>query len=448
LSDSPGMVDRIVHLSAGSFLWVRLVLEEMENAYTDEDIEDILKEVPGDLGLLYARMIRSIDEQPRRRKLAWPILTWVVLASRPLSIQELQVAVKLDAGETPRQLQSALPTLCGQFVYTDQNSRVYIIHETAREFLLNSRLDAAWKIDAAPGHSRLAALCLHLLSGQALKVRLENMAAEVNTANQDGILLDYAAAHFSEHLHHSNPEADGLVGTLALFFRTNVLAWMELICYGGDLGIVISTGRNLKQFLAGQRNPDCPTASERKSIGSWATDLLRIATRFGKILRTCPSAIHGLIPPFCPTRSAVHRTFATGDESLVVRGASEPDWDECIARIAFDTGVGDAFKVAYGDQLFAIGLRCGTICIYDGSTTAEVGQVQHPGTTNLYLMLLSSDDKYLASGTADGVLLWDTTTRTQLYRFEVKLEYQQPLSFSFYGETLLLVSSTGQVISL
>ena len=97
---------------------------------------------PADLGEVYLRILRSIEADPYKRMLAKSILTWVVLASRPLSLDELRCAIQLDVDQTLLNIAKAVPNLCGQLVFIDQNNNVQITHETVREFLLATDLES------------------------------------------------------------------------------------------------------------------------------------------------------------------------------------------------------------------------------------------------------------------------------------------------------------------
>src|SRR5690606_19960288 len=112
----------------------------------------------------------SIEADPHKKILAKSILTWVVLASRPLSTDELRCAIKLDVGQTVQNITRAVPSVCGQLVFIDQNNRAQIIHGTAREFLLGSDLVSDLAISKLLAHTRLSILLVGYLSSNAMKV--------------------------------------------------------------------------------------------------------------------------------------------------------------------------------------------------------------------------------------------------------------------------------------
>ena len=67
----------------GIFLWVKLVMLELQWKYHDEgcslrEMEEILISIPADLATLYDRMFLKIESQtPRQRKETEAILAWI-----------------------------------------------------------------------------------------------------------------------------------------------------------------------------------------------------------------------------------------------------------------------------------------------------------------------------------------------------------------------------------
>ena len=74
----------------GTFLWVGIVAKELRK-YRVTEIEKTLDRLPVGLKELYARMLLQIDNG--RRETATKVLSWVVLAVRPLTLSELSVAI-------------------------------------------------------------------------------------------------------------------------------------------------------------------------------------------------------------------------------------------------------------------------------------------------------------------------------------------------------------------
>lgn len=90
------LVSKILEKSEGCFLWVSLVMDELDkHAYSAEDVERILDDVPG-MDRLYNRTLRNIaatDDEGRR--VAKAILSIVVCAIHPPTVAELANALKI-----------------------------------------------------------------------------------------------------------------------------------------------------------------------------------------------------------------------------------------------------------------------------------------------------------------------------------------------------------------
>ncbi|KAH8879232.1 hypothetical protein GQ53DRAFT_800306 [Thozetella sp. PMI_491] len=438
------MCDKILKKSSGSFLWVRLVLQEFENAWTQEAMESVLNEVPVRLQDLYSRMLFSIEEDRHKTSLAKSILTWVVLAPRPLALEELRAAVQLDLNQKLQNISKAIPNLCGQLVLIDRDDKVRMIHETAREFLLSDSLCSKLSVHRR-SHARLGSLLLRYLSGDVLKSRPRRPH---NTARPRGFarpataalrppelpLLDYACRYFSEHLYRCTSEDYELAEDLCTFLKgNNVLSWVEHIAKSQDLNDITRTAINLRRYLSRRAKYVPPTDPSIHLIDSWVTDLIRVAAKFRPQLLACPSSIHYLIPPLCPSDSVIARTYAKDPRpaALIVEGLPRGIWDDCLIRIDFEHGQTTA--VTYGDSLFAVGLSTGQISIYDAGSVQLSLRVTHP--ERVKLLELSRNDQFLLSCGNKQLNLWNPKTGDQL--LVVPLE-SLPLAFIFLSSDELL----------
>ena len=134
------LVETIVRKSAGCFLWTVLVMRQLQDIYTSQEIEEVLSEVPEEMEELYRRNLQIMATRARTKKLAQTVLTWTLCATRPLTVEELKDAIRLDLKTVvARDLERSISSLCGQFVFVDKYNRVQIVHETARTFLLKTR---------------------------------------------------------------------------------------------------------------------------------------------------------------------------------------------------------------------------------------------------------------------------------------------------------------------
>ncbi|KAH6621487.1 hypothetical protein B0J18DRAFT_227999 [Chaetomium sp. MPI-SDFR-AT-0129] len=439
------MCNSILERSSGSFLWARLVLQEFQDAWTEEAMETVLSEVPADLHQMYLRMVQSIEQDRRKLLLAKSILTWVVLASRPLTTGELRCAVKLDTKQTLHNPAKAIPDLCGQLVFIDKQDKVLMIHETAREFLLDDTLDLVLSIHKQDDHTRLALLSLEYLVSGALKtaqdkpqqsnVRSKGFAKSGTTASTavDVSLLDYTSRFFSEHLYRATSSNHDLMASLSNLLSTNnVLAWIEHVAKGGDLAPLPQTAMNLREYLGRRMKYVPPTDRSAQLVDGWVTDLIRVAAKFRAELLACPSSIHSLIPSLCPSESRIARTFGLGARQspasfgFAVNGLPPGSWDDCLIRMDFQKG--QTTTVSHGEGFFAIGLSTGQISLYDPDSLQVIRQFKHP--ERVRLLAFSQEDFFLASCGAKNLVVWDPKAGTALHSFPLR---STALAITFLG---------------
>ena len=130
LSD-PRVRSRIVRVlsvrSKGMFLWVALMLKELESRSTIDEIESALSSLPDGLNEVYERILTRLHTtlKPSRKTFCCSLLKWITLAKRPLRLDEVGEALKLeyamatgDSSFTQNLLCSAreLELVCGSLV--------------------------------------------------------------------------------------------------------------------------------------------------------------------------------------------------------------------------------------------------------------------------------------------------------------------------------------------
>lgn len=109
----------ILEKSNGNFLWTSLVVKELEDAVSKEQVNDILTSISQKISDLYQQIFTNIMAIPRNGTIAKTILRWTLCASRPLVVEELKEALRLDVGETLSQLEKTLGSICGNLVSLD-----------------------------------------------------------------------------------------------------------------------------------------------------------------------------------------------------------------------------------------------------------------------------------------------------------------------------------------
>lgn len=442
LSDSSltevDLTNLLLRKSNGCFLWVRLVLDELEQVYSQDSIVQALNNIPEGMVPYYERTIQTMG-QKKEKRIAQAVLVWVVGSSRKLHISELAHALELDIKAALPNAQSAVEGLCGQLVSVDSyTGLVDFVHPTVREFLLSSSA-ADFKVSRSQAHERIALTCLNLLGSTALQPprSLRQLTTRNAKAGQAPPLLDYAITEFSEHVYRASSETDHLLVSLDRFFKTNILSWVDKIASKGHLHPLIRVSKNLKSYLDRRAKYVSPLNMEVQNLDAWATDLSRITTRFGPALLEAPTSIYFLIPPLCPSGSAIYKRFSKRPDALAVVGYVESTWDDCIASVHFgDDTV--AAAVSCGQSLVAVGMESGAIDLYDHRSCQKAGVVNAKDPVDLVHMA----DRGIAVCTTKAVLLLDRDGNL-LWRNRLRFRC---ILLTSSSQAIVAVSQSGRVI--
>lgn len=185
----------------GTFLWVGFVIAELSRKKTCTEIMETLEGIPQGLHEIYSRMLVQIEAS--RRSVVFDILQWIIVAVRPPTLSELREAIHLPPTGKISKHQAILDhvTLCGH-ILTVHDQQVTLIHQSARDYLLQSDADSdpmlkEFQIKAEHAHATLAEVCLDYIE----KSDLCNRPLDIEDASvlQEWPLLQYAVMHWPEH---------------------------------------------------------------------------------------------------------------------------------------------------------------------------------------------------------------------------------------------------------
>ena len=434
------IAETLLRRSSTCFLWVRLVLDELEKVYTTESITQILRSIPEGMVPYYERTVRAMAENTLEKHVARSVLVWVVASSRNLYVPELSNALKLDIDTVLPSAKSAVEGLCGQLIFVDrQSGMVRLVHATVREFLL-SKSAGEFYISKPRAHERIALTCLKLLSSGEMKPpRSQRMLSQALKNLELSSLMDYAVTQFSEHVYSASAETDEILLALDLFLKMNILSWIERVAQMGDLYPLIRVSKNLKGYLDRRAKYISPLSNQVQIVDSWSTDLSRIATKFGSALLQDPSSIYFVIPPFCPLDSAIYKQFAKrpGPTALSVVGYKENAWDDCVASVNFGED-SIAAAVSCGENLIAVGMESGDINLFNRRSCQKEGEIhqKHP------IDLIHFTDRSIAACTTRSVVLMD---RMGKIIWQIRLRFRCILLTSS-ANAIVAVSQHGHVL--
>lgn len=146
-SDQSDLQHNLTSIPHRTYLWLHLTFDNIAKRLElfKEDIAAIAKTIPDNVDEAYTTILNQSPDKQRARKLLHIILA----AVRPLTLREVNVAMEikehpgyhkdLDIWESEVAM-DRIKNICGLFVNV-LDSKVYLIHQTAREFLLGEELD-------------------------------------------------------------------------------------------------------------------------------------------------------------------------------------------------------------------------------------------------------------------------------------------------------------------
>ncbi|KAI4267963.1 MAG: hypothetical protein L6R38_008016 [Xanthoria sp. 2 TBL-2021] len=413
--DSQIMSNKILLKSAGCFLWVRLILHELKRVHTSAEISQVLEDVPSGMNELYSRILDGMSAAPYGKVLSKAILIWTVCSTRPLTTDELLHALQIDIKDSIDSVERSIASNCGQLVYVDSHSRVQIIHQTARDYLLQADVHPEFGIDKRLGHKRVALSCLQYLNGNEMKGPRHRNLSFSNLVKQRSPFVAYASFSIFDHVAHVDATDEEVLSALVKFMSsTNVLSWIEYIARSSDLTRLVHAGKVLRSFLHKRSRDLSPLGQDVALLNKWATDLLRLVTKFGKELLSSPSSIFHLIPPFCPPESAPRKNFAASTRGITVLGLSAAGWDDCASTIFEPTEQFHA--LACSDKNFAIGTFSGNIVLYSVETCQETQRLRH--CEPVRLLHFGNTTQFLIAAGARTVRIWDLISNHQAWEFK------------------------------
>lgn len=432
------LVQTILDMSNGIFLWTDLVVKKIENAVSQEQVHNILNSVPKELDELYCEITASIMASSETGLIAKAILRWTLCSMRPLFVDELREALRLDIGESLNQLDKTAGTICGNLIYVDGDSRVQATHQTVRDFFFNrAKGGSAFAMSREKEHFRIAETCLSYLDSGDMKpprFRRANSHAQKKEPKRSSFSA-YAVAYFSDHIARATSSSPGLLTSLDDFLMSNSMAWIEAVARTTDLTPLTQTAKNIKAYMDRRAKYESPLGTEVQNVLTWANDLVYLVAQFGKDLVASPQAIYHLIPAVCPKKSILSRAFKGHPRGLQVVGLEKEDWDERLGCVVIpDTQI---LSVACEGNNFALGTANGKVVIYDESTFQEKIQLQH-GEPIRRLCFDTTHERIVSQG-RKLIKYWDIASGKQLWSF---LTRDEPLSLSFSEDEKQLYTAT------
>ena len=319
-SEESDLKANLLQVTHRTYLWLHLTLDFITKKLDVDrnDIAMIAKTLPATVEEAYIAILNKSPDRAKARRLLHIVLS----ARRPLTLQEMNVALEMndkrmshsDLRIWPSQIsEERIKNICGLFLSV-VDSKIYLIHQTAREFLTRTEhtntccrepTPSNWKNAYCPQQSNmtLAQICIDYLGLKDFQnglQSLEDQSRLTNPKNESAVLsqyehkfvfLTYSAEYWGHHFRHAGHVSDSaLIKKVALVcsnpMRPSFDIWIKIFVnasglrdwYYGVPGLVLESyfghDRVVESLLA------LPNVQVNESDENGETALI-IATREG-----------------------------------------------------------------------------------------------------------------------------------------------------------------------
>jgi ankyrin repeat protein len=230
-----------------TYLWLHLALNAFEVAYRDSSRhEQVLESLPSSVEDAYEKILDKVTKD--QKGMSEKVLMIVIGARRPFNIQEMAIALGIATSSKVDSLtnvtldysllEQKLRRWCGSFVFFN-HSRIYLIHQTAKEFLVRrdgtpAPKSAGWKhcLDPVRIEKEMTRVCTELLRLEEARTKAQSLIDRLEDVRKIADILDehdsveslvaYSAEYWPSHFRDAHSLTNDLVMTTILrFYDTN-----------------------------------------------------------------------------------------------------------------------------------------------------------------------------------------------------------------------------------
>ncbi|KAI0436723.1 hypothetical protein F4803DRAFT_207941 [Xylaria telfairii] len=405
------LLQDIMKRSEGNFLWVKLVLEEIMGCHTEENIREVLEEIPNDMTLMFQRMEKNLLQSARKSdvQLIRTLLEWTTCAQRPLSLKELSQALQpefsgfLDFKRTVRET-------CGQFVQVDGDNQVTILHHTAREYFTRSS-ESVFRINTKKSHEKLFIRTLTVFEDEGLRWRLLQNQHALQSSEP---FVFYSAVSWPFHLGHSATSSSSeYLDVLVRVFRSpGILIWIHTLALLRRLEVLVKASKVLATVVSNTKrrnastNPMLHRLSDLELLSEWVVDLIKLVGRFSNKIVANPGVLYDTIPAMCPPKSITYRQFH-GTANIKVTGVEDASWNDNLCRLGLPDKV-RAWNIACAGKYLTVLGSNGSVYVWDASSFAEISVINHAEPVTAFA--LNGNGGKLCTYGLGSTKLWSTVT--------------------------------------
>ena len=404
LSNSPQVKEKLVEaLQKGaieSFLWVKMMVQALEENRSIEGVLAALHSLPLGLEELYHHVLESLlhvlDEKHIR--VISTVFGWLAYASSPLTFTELNKAINLslpDVGQS-LDLRVVLQENCGGLISITGSGAVQFVHETVREYVCSNH-NRSFAVIPRDMHSIISKTCLSYLSSNIFANPTSSKRfRSFDTAHLGGTypLLLYAALYWADHFDSAEAEHNPkLLEQLCTFISSrNLLTTIEV-------AVAVMGCNSLHRWIVRLSRLEARLRNTRHSemLSRFIVDLTRLVRYYGPMLNEYPGEIFYIVDECFPRKSHFWKNF--GHEQVFLATGQSDDWDPLIA--AFN--IVHINCIAVSPDGYLVASDSAGISIISWRSWMEIGRIEVPGSLVVAIAFNNAGD-ILAILCQDGTL--------------------------------------------
>lgn len=236
---------KVLQQANDNFLWVYLIIEEIKDCHTEDDVEARLQELPQGMEDLYKHMEDTICRvrRPTDKSLCRQLLLWAVYSRRSVSMGELAALLEPEFGQL-LDISNTISRLCGHFIVVEGRDHMALLHQSAREYLMTTST-LPFSLEPSAAHCELfeKSLSTFMDKGHRAKFTPPTSAALES--------LGYRATSWPYHLQSIRhfEYADAQLDLLVKFFNQQfILLWIQAVASMGQLKVLVEASYAVECF--------------------------------------------------------------------------------------------------------------------------------------------------------------------------------------------------------